>query len=114
MPDDWDMLFLDDCCNFHIKNQNSKKNIYKKRLGESNNCGGATRGTGCYLVSKKCANKINENIENYYCTGQLLIHDQIDFWLNYVFRRNKFNIYWAEPTISTQGTQNGTYLTSHP
>jgi hypothetical protein len=30
-----------------------------------------------------------------------------------VFRRNNFSIYWAEPTISTQGTQNGKYKTSH-
>jgi GR25 family glycosyltransferase involved in LPS biosynthesis len=115
LPDDWDMLFLDDCCNFHIENINPHQYIYKKDLKKSKGGGmGATRGTGCYLVSKKCANKITKNIEDYYYTGQLLIHDQIDFWLNYVFRRNNFNIYWAEPTISTQGTQNGTYYTSHP
>ena len=27
LPDDWDMLFLDDCCNYHIPNTNSKQNI---------------------------------------------------------------------------------------
>ena len=27
LPTDWDMLFLDDCCNFHIPNTTSKQNI---------------------------------------------------------------------------------------
>ena len=115
LTSDWDMLFLDDCCNFHIQNTNITQNIYKQKLegnfGQVEN--GATRGTGCYLVSKKCASKITNNIQTYYYNGSYKIHKQIDFWLNHVFRRNMFNIYWAEPTISTQGTQNGTYKTSH-
>jgi hypothetical protein len=109
------MLFLDDCCNFHIPNINKTQNIYKKNLSANSLGGGmgATRGAGCYLVSKKCASKITDNIKTYYYNGRYKIDDQIDFWLNNVFRRNNFNIYWAEPTISTQGTQNGTYKTSH-
>ena len=114
LPDDWDMLFLDNCCNLHIPNTNSRTNIYKKGLYPTYWGGkGATKGTGCYLISKKCASKITYNIENYYYTSIIKINDQVDFWLNYVFRRNKFSIYWAEPTISSQGTQNGMYNTSH-
>jgi GR25 family glycosyltransferase involved in LPS biosynthesis len=115
LPTDWDMLFLDDCCNFHIPNTNSKQNIYRKNLAANSAGGGmgATRGAGCYLVSKKCASKITYNIQTYYYNGIYKVDDQIDFWLNNVFRRNNFNIYWAEPTISTQGTQNGRYKTSH-
>lgn len=114
LPDEWDMLFLDNCCNFHIPNTISTKNIYKKGLYPSSWGGkGATRGTGCYLISKKCASKITFNIENYYNTNIIKIHDQVDFWLNYVCIRNKFNVYWAEPTISCQGTQNGMYNSSH-
>ena len=115
LPDDWDMLFLDDCCNFHIPKTNNMQNIYKKNLLANSEGGGmgATRGAGCYLVSKKCAAKITYNIQTYYYSGIYKIDDQIDFWLNNVFRRNNFNIYWAEPTISTQGTQNGKYITSH-
>ena len=115
LPTDWDMLFLDDCCNFHIPNTNSKQNIYRKNLAANSAGGGmgATRGAGCYLVSKKCASKITYNIQTYYYNGIHKVDDQIDFWLNNVFRRNNFNIYWAEPTISTQGTQNGRYKTSH-
>ena len=115
LPSDWDMLFLDDCCNFHIPNTNSKQNIYKKPIDANSEGGetGATRGTGCYLVSQKCASKITNNIQTYYYNGTYKIHKQIDFWLNHVFRRNMFNIYWAEPTISTQGSQNGTYKISH-
>jgi len=115
LPNDWDMLFLDDCCNFHILNTTKNQNIYRKNLSANSEGGGmgATRGAGCYLVSKKCAAKITYNIQTYYYNGIYKIGDQIDFWLNNVFRRNNFNIYWAEPTISTQGTQNGTYKTSH-
>ena len=115
LPNNWDMLFLDDCCNFHIPNAIKTKNIYKKNLNANSLGGGlgATRGAGCYLVSKKCATKITYNVETYYYNGGYKIDDPIDLWLNKVFRRNNFNIYWAEPTISTQGTENGTYKTSH-
>jgi len=37
----------------------------------------------------------------------------IDWWLNVAARYNNFKVYWAEPTIVTQGTQNGTFKTSH-
>ena len=89
------MLFLDDCCNFHIPNTNSKQNIYRKNLAANSAGGGmgATRGAGCYLVSKKCASKITYNIQTYYYNGIHKVDDQIDFWLNNVFRRNNFNIY---------------------
>jgi len=107
-------LILEDDAIFD-KNFNNNQNIYKKNL-KANSLGGglgASRGTGCYLVSKKCALKITYNIKTYYYNGIYKINDPIDWWLNYVFRRNNFNIYWAEPTISTQGTQNGKYESSH-
>ena len=90
--------------------------IFKRKNLLANSAGGgmgATRGAGCYLVSKKCSAKITYNIQTYHYNGIYKINDQIDFWLNNVFKRNNFSIYWAEPTISTQGTQNGTYNTSH-
>ena len=36
----------------------------------------------------------------------------IDWWLNESSRDNNFKVYWAEPTIVTQGTQNGLFQTS--
>ena len=41
------------------------------------------------------------------------IDNNIDWWLNDVSRHYNFNVYWAEPTIVTQGTQNGKYKSSH-
>lgn len=37
----------------------------------------------------------------------------IDLWLNVVARDNNFKVYWAEPTIVTQGSENGTFKSSH-
>ena len=117
LPNDWDMLFLDDGCNFHIPKFRiiPNKNIYRKSLLLTNKMGlnGSTRCTSCYLVSNKCASKITYNIQNYYYNNNLKINLAVDHWLNYINLRNNFNIYWGEPTISTQGTQNGKYKTSH-
>jgi hypothetical protein len=36
-----------------------------------------------------------------------------DFWLNIAARDNNLEVYWAEPTIVTQGSQTGLFQTSH-
>lgn len=109
LPDDWDMLFIGDGCNLHIPYnivKNSNKNIFKKCLEPTPWGGnGATRCTDSYLISKKCARKIIEYIDS----NDNSIDNAIDWWLNDICRKFSFNVYWAEPTIVTQGSENGVF-----
>jgi glycosyl transferase family 25 len=105
LPDNWDMLFIGNGCNLHIPNEMlmKQKYIYKR-----SNSLGATRCLDSYLITKKCANIILEKLKlpNY------TILCPVDHWLNYVIKNNNFNVYWAEPSIITQGSQNGLFTSS--
>jgi GR25 family glycosyltransferase involved in LPS biosynthesis len=108
LPSDWDMLFIGDGCGFHIPDdviKSSSSNIFRK-CPEPTSWGGdgATRCTDSYIVSKKCAQGIIGYKEK--------IGRGVDWWLNQVIRDCKFNVYWAEPTLVTQGSQNSLYKTS--
>lgn len=111
-PKDYDMLFIGDGCNLHIEKNKliSNKNIYEKCLQPTLWGGaGATRCTDSYIVTKKCAIKLCEYIK----THTKKINQPIDWWLNDACRDNKFKVYWTEPTIVTQGSQNGLFEISH-
>ena len=112
LPKDYDMLFIGDGCNLHIQRHEliPTKNIYEKCLYPTKWGGdGAGRCTDSYLVNKKCAKILCEYINNL----SYKINLPIDWWLNVAARDNNFKAYWAEPTIVTQGTQNGLFKTSH-
>jgi len=106
LPADWDMVFIGDGCNLHIPYpivQAQGGNIFKKCLEPTPWGGnGATRCTDSYLISKKCAARIL----NYVANPDLIIDGPIDWWLNDVCRKCQFQVYWAEPTIVTQGSVN--------
>ena len=110
-PKDFDMLFIGDGCNLHYEKHKliPNKNIYQKCLYPTSWGGdGASRCADSYIISKKCANKLCEYIKK--CNK---INLPIDWWLNVAARDNDFKIYWAEPTIVTQGSQNGLFRQSH-
>jgi GR25 family glycosyltransferase involved in LPS biosynthesis len=112
LPNDYDMLFIGDGCNFHIEDNNliPNQHIYRKDVYPTHWGGdGCTRCTDSYIVSKKCAIQLC----NYITNLTYKIDLPIDWWLNVVGRENNLNVYWAEPTIVTQGTQNGLFQTSH-
>lgn len=113
LPNDYDMLLIGNGCNLHIPMSTQKPNkfIYKK-CNEPTRWGGngATRCTDSYFVSKKCAEKLINYITKI-CKNS--INQNSDWWLNEVIRDLKLEIYWMEPTIVTQGTQNGKYSSSH-
>jgi glycosyl transferase family 25 len=112
LPDNFDMLFLGDGCNLHIKKDKliPNKNIYKKCLYPTRWGGdGASRCSDSYIITKNCANKLCEYINNLKCK----IKFSSDWWLNVAARDNNFKVYWCEPTIVTQGTQNGLFISSH-
>ena len=104
LPKDYDMLFIGDGCNLHIENHKliSNQNIYEKSLYPTSWGGdGASRCTDSYMISKNCANKLCEYINNL----EYKIKLPIDWWINVAARDNIFKVYWAEPTIVTQSTQ---------
>lgn len=112
LPEDYDMLFIGNGCNLHIEKNKliPNKNIYEKCLYPTKWGGdGASRCTDSYIISKKCAKKLCEYINNL----EYKINLPIDWFLNVAARDNNFKVYWAEPTIVTQGTQNGLFTSSH-
>ena len=112
LPIDYDMLFIGDGCNLHIQSDliTPDKYIYKKEVEPASWSGqGAGRCTDSYLVSKKCATKMHNYLQNV----SYKINVPVDFWLNVAARDCDLRVFWAEPTIVTQGTQNGTFITSH-
>lgn len=111
LPADFDMLFLGDGCNLHISDDQLilGKHIYAKGL-EATEWGGfgATRCSDSYVISNTCAAKLIKFIH----TDKYKMGYNIDIWLNRAARENKFQVYWAEPTIVTQGSQNGLFPTT--
>lgn len=112
LPSDYDMVFIGGCAKLHIEAHNivNGKHIYEKGH-EATSWGGqgASRCTHGYIVNKKCAVKIVDYINKLKVT----IDHQIDFWLNTAIKENAFKIYWAEPTLISQGTQIGKMNTSY-
>ena len=108
LPDDYDMLFIGDGCNLHIESHKiiPDKYVYEKCLYPTHWGGnGATRCTDSFVMSRKCAIKLCEYINNL----TYKIEPAIDWWLNDAARDNNFKVYWAEPTIVTQGSPNGMF-----
>ena len=112
LPEDYDMLFIGDGCNHHIARDKliSNVNVYKRCLFSTPTCKEefASRCSDSYMVSKKGAIKLNNYITN--LTSK--ISSPIDWWLNDAAKDNDLNVYWAEPTIVTQGSQRGLFSSS--
>lgn len=112
LPPDYDMLFIGDGAYLHMDPALiiPNKYIYKKDPYPSEWGGlGATRCVDSYIVSKKGAMQICEYIQNL----EYIINDPLDFWLNIPILELNMTVYWAEPTIVSQGTQNGIFESSY-
>jgi GR25 family glycosyltransferase involved in LPS biosynthesis len=113
LPNDWDMLFFGEGHGSHIPEYRLRPdiNIYKKMTDLRNKIpggiDGSTRCADSYVVSKKCEQKLVQVINNL-----KIITIPLDHLLNKINHYCRFNIYWSEPTITIQGTSNGTFKTS--
>lgn len=113
LPSGWDMLFIGDGCNLHIPESELTPGrfIYEKSHGPTKWGGrGATRCTDSYIMSQKAAQKISDFIQS--AGAAYKITQNVDWWLNEVISACELKIYWSEPTIVTQGSQNKLYKTS--
>jgi hypothetical protein len=61
----------------------------------------ASKCTDSYVVKKSAVEKILNTMEQY--------SFPIDFELNYQMCINNMNVYWWEPPLVIQGSQNGLY-----
>ena len=114
LPADYDMLFIGNGCNLHIPKYMQVPNqyIYEKCLHETVLGGnGAARCTDSYVIHKRCAKKICDYIANLK-TKIDSPNGGVDWWLNDVARDLSLKVYWAEPTIVTQGSQIGLFSRS--
>lgn len=113
MPTDYDMLFIGDGCNLHIPRNQLVANqyIYAKCLNETEWGGnGAARCTDSYIIHQRCAKKLCDYAAAAALTNKINL--PVDWWLNEAARDLVLNVYWAEPTIITQGSQNGMFSRS--
>jgi hypothetical protein len=111
VPTDYDMVFIGDGCQLHIPTSQlvPNQNIYKKCIDTNDEgYGGATRCTDSYVIHNRCAKKICDYMMNL----KYKINSPVDWWLNVAARDNNLSVYWAEPTIVTQGTHTGLFPTS--
>ena len=102
LPKTYDLLYIGDGCRLHIPPalQTPGKYIYAKGLKPTLWGGlGSSRCTDSYLASNSCAKKMLKYWET------TPVSASIDFWLNEVAIAKNLNVYWAEPTIVTQGSQ---------
>jgi glycosyl transferase family 25 len=104
LPNDFDALFIGNGCNLHIPNDKiiEGKHIYPM-------C--STRCTDSYLISKKCAIKMI-SFYNYFIMNNIKIGLPVDHWLNLAFKNTNCNVYWSEPTIVKQGSENNVFKSS--
>jgi GR25 family glycosyltransferase involved in LPS biosynthesis len=104
LPAGWDLCFLGDGCGFHIPENQRQPGIfaYEKGHGPTDWGGaGATRCTDSYLVTSAAANRI---LQHAACLKNS-VRLPYDWWLNDVIRLLGLRVYWAEPTMVTQGSQ---------
>lgn len=104
LPDGWGMLFLGDGCGLHIPEDRLRGGVvvYPKEREPTDWGGdGATRCTDSYVVHPDCAAAVIALLQ----ALPRPIDRPIDWWLNEVIRHLRIDVYWAEPTLATQGSQ---------
>jgi len=96
------MLFIGSGYNLHINKEiiTDDKHVYKNPY---------TRATDSYIITNKCAKKLYDYFVNDANDTNNKITVPIDMWLNRAILYNKLNVYWCEPTIVCQGSQNGLF-----
>lgn len=116
VPSTYDMVFLGNGCGLHIprENQTPGKNIYERGVHPTKWGGnGATRCTDSIIISKQCAIKLCKYFDIMKSTHYKINDCNIDWFYNRAARDTKLNVYWAEPTIVSQGSEQGLFTTSY-
>ena len=128
LPENWDILFFGDGYrgNMHVPKHvidEQGGNVFLKGLNGNGLkdravngwpvCGGASRCSDNYVISRNCCEKILNYISLIRSKRKRKVDRPSDLWMNNLFRELRLNIYWGEPTLSTQGTENGMFKSAH-
>lgn len=125
LPYNFDIFSIGDGCKLHIPNNYIKKDkfVYLKNnipidieknfsKWKVNWNSGVVRCTDSYFISRKCAKKITDYFSENNNENNKIIYP-IDWWLNDIIKLLNLLVYWGEPTLVTQASQNNTFKTSH-
>ena len=112
LPEDYDILFIGDCCNLHIQKEMliPNTNIYENSH-EKTDWGGDDdpQCTDSYIISNKGATLLY----NYLRKMKYKINFSDGSFLNVAIRELNLKVYCVEPSIVThQGSQNGLFVSS--
>ena len=108
LPSNYNLLFIGNGCGLHVPKELQKpgQNIYERGVDPVPWGGnGASKCTDSYMINKGCARQFTEH----FTVGEKKTPYQIDHWINETARLLKSKVFWAEPTIVTQGSENQTF-----
>jgi GR25 family glycosyltransferase involved in LPS biosynthesis len=112
LPADFDVLMINSGCDLHIPEEMLIEGIHVYLRGLSCTPWGGFGGTRCtdaYLISKECARKF---LEIYDSLEAASINIALDWWMNDLMRKIGARVFWAEPSLVSQGTEIGLFKTS--
>jgi GR25 family glycosyltransferase involved in LPS biosynthesis len=93
-PPDLDLVFIGSCCGLRVASATSDRHFYPRATP-------AAKCTDSYLISRSAAERLLSTI--------LPLTLPIDFELNYQLHAHGMTVYWLEPPLTAQGSENGTY-----
>ena len=106
LPEDWDLLFIGSGCDLSADNISehtiSSAEKISEHLYKISPC--FAKCADSYLINLKAAEAFVENFQN--------ISLPSDHMLSYMMNTLKMNCYWAEPSLTLQGSQNNHFETS--
>jgi GR25 family glycosyltransferase involved in LPS biosynthesis len=108
LPPDYNLFFIGDGCDLHVPKENQKEgqNVYERGVDPLPWGGnGASKCTDSFMINKACARRFT----SHFTVVEKTTPYQIDHWINKTARLLRPKVFWAEPTIVTQGSENQTF-----
>ncbi len=98
-PPDWDVIFMGCCANLRVPPAYLKPGVCAYRVGSP-----AGRGGDSYILKKSAAEKIASTMKPFVTIS--------DWQLSYELFLHDLKVYWWEPPLVVQGSENGVYKTT--
>ena len=99
LPDQFDVCYAGLGCNL-LAPKDATNSLLVEHKEKRSRC------TDCYIISKKAANIISNNIFPAFTT--------IDWEIMHLQYKYNMNIFWVKKPLTAQGSETGVYLTSLP
>jgi hypothetical protein len=106
IPKDLSIGYISEGCGLHIKpskHQREQDQIKRNSLWVPHPTK-RSRTTAAFIITKKCCQSIRTNFERFRLP--------IDWELMQIHQKLNHSVYWLEPTLVYNGSQNGKYVTS--